>query len=116
VHHAANAEYLDANYGGVLIIFDRLFGTLRVERHELPCRYGLVEPLRSNNPVRIAFHEWLALARDLWAVRNWRDGWRALFGPPSPALSHQPAGGYRRVTTAVDDSRISRRHAIEPAR
>jgi sterol desaturase/sphingolipid hydroxylase (fatty acid hydroxylase superfamily) len=97
VHHAANAEYLDANYGGVLIIFDRLFGTLRVERDELPCRYGLVEPLRSNNPVRIAFHEWIALARDLWAVRNWRDGWRALFSPPSLALRHQPAGGYRRV-------------------
>jgi hypothetical protein len=70
----------------VLIIFDRLFGTLRVERDELPCRYGLVEPLRSNNPVRIAFHEWIALARDLWSVRNWRDGWQALFGPPSPAL------------------------------
>jgi sterol desaturase/sphingolipid hydroxylase (fatty acid hydroxylase superfamily) len=97
VHHAANAEYLDANYGGVLIIFDRLFGTLRVERDELPCRYGLVEPLRSNNPVRIAFREWIALARDLWAVRNWRDGWRALFSPPAPAFCHQPAGGYRRV-------------------
>jgi hypothetical protein len=79
------------------IIFDRLFGTLRVERDELPCRYGLVEPLRANNPVRIAFHEWIALARDLWAVRNWRDAWRALFSPPSLALRHQPAGGYRRV-------------------
>jgi sterol desaturase/sphingolipid hydroxylase (fatty acid hydroxylase superfamily) len=97
VHHAANAEYLDANYGGVLIIFDRLFGTSRVERDELPCRYGLVEPLRSNNPLRIAFHEWIALARDLWAVRNWRHACRALFSPPSLALRHQPAGGYRRV-------------------
>jgi sterol desaturase/sphingolipid hydroxylase (fatty acid hydroxylase superfamily) len=83
VHHAANAEYLDANYGGVLIIFDRLFGTLRVEREELPCRYGLVEPLRSNNPLRIAFHEWLALAHDVWLARSWHDGWRALFSPPS---------------------------------
>ena len=83
VHHAANPEYLDANYGGVLIIFDRLFGTLRLERDELPCRYGLVEPLRSNNPVRIAFHEWLALARDLWAACNWRETRQALFGPPS---------------------------------
>ena len=88
MHHAANLEYLDANYGGVLIIFDRLFGAFRVERDELPCRYGLVKPLRSNNPVRIAFHEWIALARDLRAVRNSRDGWRALFGPPSPVLRH----------------------------
>ena len=83
VHHAANAEYLDANYGGVLIIFDRLFGTLRVERNEVPCCYGLVEPLRSNNPVQIAFHEWIALARDLWTARSWRERWQALFGPPS---------------------------------
>jgi len=89
VHHAANAEYLDANYGGVLIIFDRLFGTCRVEREELPCRYGLVVPLRSNNPVLIAFHEWLALARDLRVARSWREWRRALFGPPAPV---QPGG------------------------
>ena len=63
VHHAANPTYLDANYGGVLIVFDRLFGTLIVERDDHPCRYGLVKPLRSNNPLVIAFHEWLALAR-----------------------------------------------------
>jgi hypothetical protein len=91
VHHAANAEYLDANYGGVLIIFDRLFGTLRAERDEIPCRYGLVEPLRSNNPVTIAFHEWLALARELSTARSMEQAWRALFGPPSPALRHQRA-------------------------
>jgi sterol desaturase/sphingolipid hydroxylase (fatty acid hydroxylase superfamily) len=82
VHHAANPEYLDRNYGGVLIVFDRLFGTFAAERDGTPCRYGLVEPLRSNNPVRIAFHEILALARDLHATRGWRRGARLLFGPP----------------------------------
>ena len=56
VHHAANAAYIDANYGGVLIVFDRLFGTFVAERDDLPCRYGLVTPLISHNPVRIAFH------------------------------------------------------------
>jgi len=97
VHHAANAEYLDANYGGVLIIFDRLFGTLRLEREEIPCRYGLGEPLRSNNPVRIAFHEWLALARDLRTVRSWHEGWRALFGPPAAAASRSRPAQPRRA-------------------
>jgi sterol desaturase/sphingolipid hydroxylase (fatty acid hydroxylase superfamily) len=98
VHHAANAEYLDANYGGVLIIFDRLFGTLRLERDETPCRYGLVEPLRSNNPVWIAFHEWIALVRDLWAMRNWRDGWRRCSARPRSPYAINPQGvigGYR---------------------
>jgi sterol desaturase/sphingolipid hydroxylase (fatty acid hydroxylase superfamily) len=82
VHHAANPEYLDANYGGVLIVFDRLFGTLIVERHDLPCRYGLTTPLLSRNTVVIAFHEWRNLARDLWHATSWRARAGYLFGPP----------------------------------
>jgi len=82
VHHAANLEYLDANYGGVLIVFDRLFGTLIEERDDLPCRFGLVKPLTSNNPLRIAFHEWNALGRDLYGARSLRAVVGHLFGPP----------------------------------
>ena len=52
------------------------------ERDDLPCRYGLVEPLRSNNPIIIIFHEWIALVRDLWQARSWRDRWSYLVGPP----------------------------------
>jgi len=83
VHHAANLEYLDKNYGGVLIVFDRLFGTFAAERDEIPCRYGLVTPLFSNNPLWIAAHEWFALARDLWRGRSAGEWWRAMFGPPA---------------------------------
>lgn len=90
VHHAANPEYLDHNYGGVFIIFDRIFGTFVAERDDLPCRYGLVQPLRSNNPVFIAFHEWIALARDLWHARSWRDRWWYLVGPPGWQPDHEP--------------------------
>jgi sterol desaturase/sphingolipid hydroxylase (fatty acid hydroxylase superfamily) len=82
VHHAANPEYIDRNYGGVFIIFDRMFGTFAAERDDLPCRYGLTEPLRSNNPIVIAFHEWAAIVRDLWQARSWRHRWSYLFGPP----------------------------------
>ena len=89
VHHAANPEYLDHNYGGVFIIWDRIFGTFVAERDDLPCRYGLVQPLRSNNPVVIAFHEWAALARDLWRARSWRDRWSHLFGPPGWQPEHE---------------------------
>jgi sterol desaturase/sphingolipid hydroxylase (fatty acid hydroxylase superfamily) len=89
VHHAANPEYLDRNYGGIFIVFDRMFGTFVAERDDLPCSYGLVKPLRSNNPVVIAFHEWAALARDLWRARSWREGFACLIGPPdeTPAAS-----------------------------
>jgi sterol desaturase/sphingolipid hydroxylase (fatty acid hydroxylase superfamily) len=82
VHHAANPEYLDANYGGVLIVWDRLFGTFIEERADVPCRYGLVRPLASNNPFVINAHEWAALARDLWHARGSRERWHYVFGPP----------------------------------
>ena len=83
VHHASNPEYRDKNFGGVLIVFDRLFGTFAAERDDVPCRYGLVVPLRSYNPVWIAFHEFVALGRDLWRARGWRDWRRALIAPPT---------------------------------
>ena len=83
VHHGANPEYLDCNYGGVLIVFDRLFGTFVEEREDLPPRYGLVTPLVSNNPIKIALHEWVNLGRDLLASRSLREGVVTLLGPPS---------------------------------
>ena len=82
VHHACNPEYLDCNYGSALIVFDRLFGTFVDERADIPIRYGLVHPVTSNNPLRIAFHEWLAMGRAFVAARGARARARVLFGPP----------------------------------
>jgi sterol desaturase/sphingolipid hydroxylase (fatty acid hydroxylase superfamily) len=82
VHHAANLEYLDANYGGVLIVFDRLFGTYRAERDDVPCRYGLVEPMVGYNPLRIEFQQWFRLGRDLLAARSLRALAGYLLMPP----------------------------------
>jgi len=82
VHHARNVEYLDANYGGVLLVFDRLFGTYRPERDDLPCEYGLVTPVRSYNPLVIQFDPWVSLLRDLAAAGSWRAALGALFMPP----------------------------------
>jgi sterol desaturase/sphingolipid hydroxylase (fatty acid hydroxylase superfamily) len=82
VHHGSNPEYLDCNYGGVLIVFDRLFGSFVEEKASVPVRYGLTEPLHSHNPLRIALNEWLKLARELRGVRSLRAGLRLVFGPP----------------------------------
>jgi sterol desaturase/sphingolipid hydroxylase (fatty acid hydroxylase superfamily) len=82
VHHAANPEYLDANYGGVLIVFDRLFGTYVAERADLPCRYGLVVPMQGYNPLKIQFGQWVAMARDVARARSLRAVLGHLFGPP----------------------------------
>jgi sterol desaturase/sphingolipid hydroxylase (fatty acid hydroxylase superfamily) len=82
VHHASNPEYLDCNYGGVLIVFDRLFGTYREERATIPIRYGLVEPVHSYNPVAIVLHSWVKLVRALHRARGFRQIAMTLFGPP----------------------------------
>jgi sterol desaturase/sphingolipid hydroxylase (fatty acid hydroxylase superfamily) len=82
VHHGSNPEYLDRNYGGTLIIFDRLFNTFVEEKGDVTIRYGLVKPLQSNNPIKIALHEWQAIAKDLCKVRNAKELWHTLFGAP----------------------------------
>ena len=117
VHHASNPEYLDCNYGGVLIVFDRLFGSFVEERDDITPRYGLTTPLRSYNPLWIAVHEWVRMAQDVIAARSWNDLQRALFAPPAvrsqaerathqatpeePALPGHwvaPPGGWRKAT------------------
>jgi sterol desaturase/sphingolipid hydroxylase (fatty acid hydroxylase superfamily) len=81
VHHGSNVPYLDKNYGGVLIVWDRLFGTLATVSE--PIRFGLTHDLRSHNPIVIAGHEWFAMAREVWR-RPLRRKVAAVFGPPGP--------------------------------
>ena len=80
VHHGSNLAYLDKNHAGVLIIWDRLFGTFEPER-DRPT-YGLTTNLNSHNPVKIAFHEWTAIGRDLRRAGSVRNAMGYLFGPP----------------------------------
>ncbi len=68
-HHSSDARFLDCNFGGVLIVFDRMFGTFRREPEGGGLTYGLVKPLYSNNPVVIALHEWRRLFSDLARAR-----------------------------------------------
>ena len=80
VHHARNPRYLDRNYAGILIVWDRLFGSFQPELDEEPCRYGIVKNLGTFNIFRVAFHEWIAIAQDLVRSPRHAVGW--LFGPP----------------------------------
>lgn len=101
VHHGSNPEYLDANYGGVLMVFDRLFGTYRAERDDIPVRYGLVVPMAGHNPLKIELREWTALARDLLHARSLRALLGAVFMPP----------GWRADGGASPDARLPARAA-----
>ncbi|RDU97253.1 sterol desaturase family protein [Trinickia dinghuensis] len=82
VHHASNTAYLDANFGGVLIVFDRLFGTYVEERKEEPCRYGLTTPMTSANPLVVELSQWVYIARDLKSARSLRTALGYLLLPP----------------------------------
>jgi sterol desaturase/sphingolipid hydroxylase (fatty acid hydroxylase superfamily) len=83
VHHASNSEYIDRNYGGVLIIFDRLFGTFAEEKSHQTIVYGLTHPLNSQNPVKVALHEWYKICRDLLTAKTWRDRLQVILGAPT---------------------------------
>lgn len=91
VHHGSNPEYIDKNYGGVLIIFDRLFGTFAEER--APVVYGLTKPLHSNNPFVIVFHEWIALFKDVAASRSLGQMLTAAFGKPGAFVARSEPKG-----------------------
>lgn len=83
VHHASNTDYLDRNFGGVVIVWDRLFGTFAEERAEEKPRFGLVHPVDSKNPFVIALSEWGRMLADLRRARGARAIWRAAFGRPT---------------------------------
>jgi sterol desaturase/sphingolipid hydroxylase (fatty acid hydroxylase superfamily) len=80
VHHGSNPEYIDRNYGGVLIVWDRLFGTFEPERRRVV--YGLTKNVHTYNLFSIAFHEYRAVARDVARARGWRDRLGVLFRGP----------------------------------
>ena len=82
VHHASNIRYLDQNHGGVLIIWDRLFGTFAEESADEPPVYGLTKNIEGYNPWEFAIAGYRALWRDLAAAETWKDRLRLLYKAP----------------------------------
>ncbi|MCW1957645.1 MAG: sterol desaturase family protein [Mycobacterium sp.] len=80
VHHGTDPEYIDRNYGGILIIWDRLFGSFQPELFRP--HYGLTKPVNSFNIWTLETHEYVAIARDVRAAKRWRDKLGFIFGPP----------------------------------
>ena len=80
VHHATNPQYIDRNHAGILIIWDRCFGSFEPECE--PCIYGLTTNINTYNPLRIALHEWIDIGRDLRRVHGLREKWMIVFGNP----------------------------------
>ena len=73
VHHAQNDVYLDRNYAGIFILWDRMFGTFQEELDEEPVIFGIRGPLRSFNPLHALTHIYIDMAKDSWRAQRWRD-------------------------------------------
>ena len=82
VHHAVNDAYVDRNYGGILMLWDHLFGSFTEERDNDPCIYGTRSPLKSLDPLWANAEVYWGLARDSWHARHWSDKLRVWTRPP----------------------------------
>jgi len=93
VHHGSNPKYLDKNYGGILIIWDKLFGTF--QREEEKVVFGITHNIHTNNPIKINFIEYKRIWQDVRRCRNWKDRLKIIFGGLSwrPAYFEQAATG-----------------------
>ena len=97
VHHSRNPKYLDANYAGTLIIWDRMFGTFVAEDPKEPCDYGLVVPMTTLNPLTILFEEYANIFKDICKPGiSLKARFMYLFGPPG--WSHD---GSRKMSTDI---------------
>lgn len=108
VHHATNPIYLDRNYAGVFIVWDRLFGTFQPELREERPHYGIIKQLGSFNLLWVAFHEWIGIARDVWSA-PWGSKLGYLWRPPG--WSHDNS----RDTSDALRERWLADHARQPA-
>ncbi len=94
VHHGRNPEYIDKNYGGVVIIFDRLFGTFIEEDMENnPVDYGIVNQIHTNNIIKINFHEWIDMFKDFRQAGSISEKVKHIWAPPEWQRNTIKGGG-----------------------
>jgi sterol desaturase/sphingolipid hydroxylase (fatty acid hydroxylase superfamily) len=85
VHHGSNPEYIDKNFGNLLMIWDRMFGTYAKE--EAAVVFGLVSNIETNNPFVLTFYVWKNIFRDIQNSASFKNIWLSMFGPPEWQLA-----------------------------
>jgi sterol desaturase/sphingolipid hydroxylase (fatty acid hydroxylase superfamily) len=102
VHHASQGGYLDRNFGGILIVWDRLFGSFTPETE--PCVFGLTKNISTYNPLRVATHEYASIGRDLRSARTWSERAGRVFRGPGWAPEGRLADGATSAAAAVTEN------------
>jgi sterol desaturase/sphingolipid hydroxylase (fatty acid hydroxylase superfamily) len=87
VHHGSNEEYIDKNYGNLLIVWDRMFGTFEPE--QAPVKYGLVKNVDTFNPVKITFMGWMDIIKDIKHAKGLKQISYQIFGPPESRINQE---------------------------
>lgn len=87
VHHGSNKQYIDKNYGNLLIIWDRMFGTFEPE--EEPVTFGLVNNVNTFNPAKITFMAWSSMIEDIKNKNDFSEMLKAIFGPPNTHIKNK---------------------------
>ena len=87
VHHGANSQYIDKNYGNLLIIWDRMFGTFEPE--DEPVKFGLVRNVDTFNPTKITFMGWIDIFKNMKNASNFSEAIYFLLGPPKTKTNHE---------------------------
>lgn len=82
VHHASNVKYLDKNMGMFLIIWDKMFGTFQKEEDNEPVKFGLTTNINTYHPLKMVFHEWANIIRDITKSSSLKNKFMYVFGPP----------------------------------
>lgn len=80
VHHGSNVKYIDKNFGGILMIWDKLFGTYQAEEEKV--MYGLLQNIDTSNPISINFYEWKEMFKDIRKAKSFKDKWKYILKPP----------------------------------
>ena len=116
VHHAQNEQYIDKNYGGVFIIWDRIFGTHKIEDENEACIYGIRGTLNTFNPIWANLHIYVKIIREMWSSQNWKDKIHAPFARTGWTPESLPEiiekDNFDSSTFKKFDPVISKRHKI----
>jgi sterol desaturase/sphingolipid hydroxylase (fatty acid hydroxylase superfamily) len=113
VHHASDPDYLDKNYAGILIIWDRMFGSFAEQTHRPT--YGLTKNYDTTNPLRLQYHEYRAIVRDVRRAHTWRERLGYVFAPPgwTPTVAPStPTLGVERPISSVESGRSTPNHGV----
>jgi sterol desaturase/sphingolipid hydroxylase (fatty acid hydroxylase superfamily) len=116
VHHAQNEQYIDKNYGGVFIIWDRIFGTHKIEDENEACIYGIRGTLNTFNPIWANLHIYVKIIREMWSSQDWKDKIHAPFARTGWTPESLPEiiekDNFDSSTFKKFDPVISKRHKI----